>query len=128
MKTEIEIRRHIQHLLDEIKGAQKNYDRTKIRRLNEQIAILYWVLGESYTVPSMYDITTNYDKFRQLSPHDMAMFLCFDKAGEPRSNCAICAAFKNCHDKCLIGVTDWLMQSITTDDWVELLKKKGIRN
>lgn len=128
MKTEIEIRKHIQSLLEGLKSAQKNYDRHKINRLNEQITTLYWVLGESYTVPSMNDVTLNYDNFRQLSPHDMAMFLCFDEDGEPRSSCATCAAFGSCHDKCISGVTDWLTRSTTTDDWVKLLKQKGIWN
>ena len=129
MKTEIEIRRHIQRLLDELKNAQKKYDRTKIRRLNEQIAILYWVLGESYTVPSMYDydITTNYDKFRELSPYDMAQFLSVDTDGNERSVCSVCAIYDDCDDDCLKGVIDWLKYETTTAEWMELLKKKGIR-
>ena len=127
MKTEIEIRRHIQSLLDELKGAQKKYDRTKIRRLNEQIAILYWILDESCTMPSMNDITFNYDKFRELSPYDMAQFLSVDTDGNERSVCSVCAIYDDCDDDCLKGVVDWFKQETTMAEWVELLKKKGIR-
>lgn len=127
MKTEIEIRRHIQRLLEELKSAQKNYDRTKIRRLNEQIAILYWVLGESYTVPSVNDTTLNYDKFRELSPCDIARFLSLDTDENERSVCTVCSFFDNCNGKCLSGVSSWFIQRTTTDDWIKLLKKKGIR-
>lgn len=127
MKSEIEIRNHIQRLLEELKAAQKNYDKGKARRLNEQIAILYWVIGESYTVPSVNDTTLNYDKFRELSPCDMARFLGLDTDGEERSVCTVCATLDNCHGGCLLGVLTWFTQRVTTDEWVELLKKKGIR-
>ena len=56
------------------------------------------------------------------------MIMCLDSDGDDRSSCSVCASFYNCHDKCISGVTDWLTQSTTTDDWVKLLKQKGIRN
>lgn len=75
----------------------------------------------------MKDVTLNYDKFRELGPRDMARFLGLDTDGEERSVCTVCATLDNCHGGCLLGVLTWFTQRVTTDEWVKLLKKKGIR-
>lgn len=56
----------------------------------------------------------NYEKIKQLSITDFAYIVCFDNDGNNRGCCPLCKRYfqKNCDDRCVIGVIEWLESEV----------------
>jgi len=50
----------------------------------------------------------NIEKLKQMNADELAQRITFDKEGEMRSPCGICAKHNDCDDNCYHGVRDWL--------------------
>lgn len=101
MRTENEIRTFIKSYISEYLTAMKENDKHRKRDIERSLAALYWVLEEAYVLPSPVDKTMIYDKVRCLSPKQMAKFFDLDE--------------------------NYFCQEITTNEWVKILKQKGLR-
>lgn len=101
MRTEAEIKNYINKYNELYLNALKTYDTPRKHDIERSLATLYWVLDKPYVLPSPVDKTTVYNKIKRLGPQQMAKFFNIDE---------IC-----------------LTREITTDEWVKLLKQKGVR-
>lgn len=101
MRTETEIKTFIKNYIAEYLTAMKENNKPRMHDIARSLAAFYWVLEESYVLPSTTDKTMVYDKIKRLSPQQMAKFFNIDE---------------NC-----------LTREVTTDKWVKLLKQKGVR-
>lgn len=135
MRTEQELKKQIDGLLKELQNAIETNDKETIYKIKQILACFYWVLDETYVLPSQEDKTTNYDKFRKLSPTQMAKFLTIENDGICHVNlCSVCTNYDSCEnkivvldDKCSAGFENWLQTKTTAKDWRDLLERKGIR-